>query len=266
MTTIVGPYNLAPNAANVLLGRGKLYFDAFVPNTLTRQGLQDLGNCTSFEVTDKPEVKEKYESMDPSSSLYARGVTRQTVSIKIVGDEFNPDNLARALNGTIQTITGAGAVIAAEAITPSGGAILGRYYSLAHRNITVLTDVKQASTSLVLGTDYAVDLVNGMIYLLPGSATIVPGDQLTADYTYGEYSYTSIAIATQGTIDGFLKYISNNVKGPNYVGDYWHVSFVPSGNLGFIADDFGNWTLEGECIADFVNHPSDPIGQMYQTS
>jgi hypothetical protein len=266
MTTIVGPYNLAPNAANVLLGRGKLYFDPFLPNTITRTGEQDLGNCTSFEVTAKPEVKEKYESMDPASALYQRGVVRNTVTLKIVGDEYTLDNLVTALNGSIEVITAPGATIAAEAITPSGGAILGRYYSLAHRNVTTLTDVKQASTSLVLGTDYTADLLRGRIYLLPTSPTIVPGDPLTADYVYGEYTYNAVAIATQGTVDGFVRYVSNNIKGPNYEGEFWHASFVPSGALAFIADDFGNFTIEGELIADFVNHPTEPLGHLIQTS
>jgi hypothetical protein len=264
MTAVTGPYSQAPNPNNVLLGRGKLYFDRFLPGTTTRTGEQDLGNCTALEVEVKPEVKEKYESMDPASSLYSRGVTRETVTIKITGDEYSPDNLQLATLGSITTVAAAGATIAAEQITPA--AILGRYYPLLNRNITTLTDIKQGSTALVLGTDYTADLVRGRIYLMPGSATIIPGTPVTADYIFAQYSYTAVALATQGTIDGFLRYISNDIKGPNYDGLWWHVSFVPSGGLAFIADDFGNWTMEGECIADPADHPTCPIGQLVQTS
>jgi len=118
MTAIVGPYNQAPNPANVLLGRGKVFLDN-LDALGNRTGMQDLGNCTAVQTENKVEIKEKYESMDPASSLYARGVTRQTVSIKITGDEFTLDNIARAMLGVVQQVTGPGATVAAEAFTIS---------------------------------------------------------------------------------------------------------------------------------------------------
>ena len=96
MTAIVGPYNTAPNPANVMLGRGMLYLDNF-DAAGNRTGQQAIGNVTTFDTENKVEVKEKYESMDPASSLYQRAVTRQTVMLKITGDEYTLDNLARAV-------------------------------------------------------------------------------------------------------------------------------------------------------------------------
>ena len=261
MPTVTGPYIQAPNPASVLLGRGKLFLDLFDASG-NRTGQQDVGNVTVFDVENKVEIKEKYESMDPASSLYARGVTRQTVTLKITGDEYTLDNLARVLLGTVETITAAGASAAAEALTPAGGAVLGRYYDLAHRNITALTDVKQGVTTLVLGTDYTADLPRGRIYLLPTSSTITPGSQLTADYTFGTYTYKAVNVGTIGTVDAYVRFIGNPVKGPVYEAEYWHASFTPTGTLGFIADDFGNWTLDGQIIADPVNLPTEPIGRI----
>jgi hypothetical protein len=263
MPTVTGPYTQAPNPASVLLGRGMVYLDNFDANG-NRTGQQAVGNVTAFDVENKTDIKEKYESMDPASSLYARAVIRETVHLKITGDEFTLDNIARALLGTVTPITAAGATIAAEIITPAGGALLGRYYDLANRNITALTDVKQGSTVLVLGTDYTADLVRGRIYLLPTSVTITPGSALTADYTFATYTYQSINIASKGTVDAYVRFIGNPVKGPTYEGEWWHASFTPTGVLGFIADDFGNWTLEGLIIADPIGHPLEPIGRLIQ--
>ena len=267
MTSIVGPYTQAPNPAAVLLGRGKVFLDSLDASG-NRTGMQDLGNCTSVETENKVEIKEKYESMDPASSLYARGVTRQTVSIKITGDEYTLDNLARVLLGSVVQVTGTGATVSAEAFTAGSpaGIVQGRYYPLAHRNITTLTDVKQASTSGVLGTDYTADLVRGIIYIIPGSTLFAAGVQLTADYIYGSYTYNAVNVATQGTYEAYLRFEGNPIKGPTYEAEYWHVSFTPTGQLGLIADDFGNWTLEGEVIADPVNHPTQPIGRLIQTA
>jgi hypothetical protein len=266
MTAVTVNPRTAPDPSNLVLGRGAIYFDRFVTNTSQRQGEFHMGNCTTFEVETKVETKEKYESMDHSSNLYQRGVTRQTTTLKITGDEFTPANLANALNGVVETISGTGASVTTEAITPAGGAILGAYYALAHRNITTLTDVKQASTVLVLGTDYTADLVRGRIYLLPTSVTITPGSQLTADYTYGNYSYPAVNLSQVGTVDGYIHFIPDNIKGPNWEAEYWHVQFTPSGNQGWIADDFGNWTLEGMVIIDPINHPTEPLGHLIQTS
>lgn len=241
MTSIVGPYNIAPNPANVILGRGKLFLDN-LDALGNRTGMQDLGNVTSFETENKVEIKEKYESMDPASSLYARGVTRQTVTLKITGDEFTLDNLARALLGTIVQVTGTGATVTAEAFTAGSpnGIIQGRYYPLAHRNITTLTDIKTGSTSGVLGTDYSIDLLRGIVYVIPGSTLFTAGVQLTADYIYGTYTYNAVNVAQVGTVDAYVRFEGNPIKGPTYEAEYWHVSFTPSGQLGFIADDFGN--------------------------
>ena len=60
---------VAPNAANFLLGRGALYFDRFVAGTMTRQGEAHLGNVTKLEITTTDEVKEKYSSMVSTSAL-----------------------------------------------------------------------------------------------------------------------------------------------------------------------------------------------------
>lgn len=263
MSTINGPYSQAPDPANELLGRGKLFIDKFDANG-NRTGQQDFGNCSVYEVEDKVETKEKYEQMDPESSLYARAVTRQTVTIKITGDEITLDNIATALNGTSEVITATGATITAETITPSGGAVLGRYYDLAHRNVTALTDVKQGSTTLVLGTDYTADLVNGRIFLLPTSVTITPGTALTADYTFGTYTYNAVNVASARSVDAYVRFIGNPVKGRIFQHEWWHVQFTPSGSLGWIHDDFGQLTIDGMVIADPVNHPTNPIGHIIQ--
>jgi len=65
-------------------------------------------------------------------------------------------------------------------------------------------------------------------------------------------------------VDGYLNFRGNPAKGPTFEGEWWHVSFTPSGSLGFIADDWGNWTLEGLVIADAIGHPTCPVGQIIQ--
>jgi hypothetical protein len=262
MTGITGPYSVAPNAANEYLGRAKV----FIAPWQSAGGIgaqQDMGNLTVFDMSVKDETKEKYESMDPTSVLYARAVIRQTVSLKMTGDELTLDNLGRALAGVIETITGAGAMVSAQPVTSS--VVLGRYYELGFRNITTLTDVKQGSATLVLGTDYTADLVNGRIYILPTSSTVTAGSAITADFTYGAYTYNAVNIARVGTLDAYVRLIGNPVQGPVYQAEFWHVQFTPTGQIAMIGDDFAQYELEGMIIPDLVNHPTEPLGHIIQT-
>jgi hypothetical protein len=45
--------------------------------------------------------------------------------------------------------------------------------------------------------------------------------------------------------------------------DLWHVNLNPGGAVGFIADDYGNWTLTGAILDDTANHPQSPYGLQY---
>ncbi|MBS0364905.1 MAG: hypothetical protein JSR67_03665 [Proteobacteria bacterium] len=260
---LTGPYSQAPSAGNLMVGRGAVLIDRF-DSSGNHTGLQHVGNVTALEVSDKAEVKEKYESIDHASNLYARAVIHQAYTIKLTGDEFTLDNLARALNGVVEQITAPGATVSAAAITPVGGVALGRYYFLGFRNVTTLTDVKQGASTLVAGTDYTVDLARGLVYILPTSVTVTPGSQLTADFVYGAYTYNAVNLGTIGTVDCYLRFNGDSATGPVFDAEWWHVQFTPTGQQGFISDDFGNWELEGMVIADLVNHPTEPIGRITQ--
>ena len=259
-----GPLATAPSGNNVLLGRGKLYGDrlSLVNGIYVRTGEIDLGNCTAFEITPKADVKEKYESMDANSSLYQRAVIRQTHSIKITGDEFALFNVANVLMGNTGQLTATGSTVSAEALTTAP--ILGAYYPTKHRNISSVTLHDGASTK-VLGTDYTVDAVSGRIYIVP-TGSILPTDTLTVDYTYSSYTLNYVEGGNQPSVDMYIRFKGAPVKGPTFEGEFWHVQFTPSGNLGFIVDDFGNWTIEGMCLLDNNLSPDGSLYRLLQTA
>lgn len=251
---------VAPNPANLLLGRGKVFFDRFLTNTTTKTGELDLGNVTTFEVTPSVQVKDKYESMDPSSLLYQRGVTRQDVKLKVTGDEFALANLAAVLLGNQAQLVQSSGTTTAGVLTALP--VNGAWYPTGQRDITV-TDVKQGSVTGVLGTDYNVDLVGGRIQIFTNGA-FAPATSTTWDGTQAAVTYNMVQGATVGTVDGYLRFVGNPIKGPTFEVECWHCSFTPTGNLSLIADDFGNWTLDGMLIADSADHPSEPYYHIIQ--
>lgn len=261
------PLAVSPSPTNLLLGKGKIYADRLklVSGVLTRTGEFDLGNCTMLEITPKATTKEKYESMDHLVNLYGRAVVESSTTVKITGDEFSLFNMAAALMGTQGTVTATGATLTAEVVTtaPQQGA----YYPLKFRNVSAVT-VKGGSTgttALTLGTDYALDLVTGRVQILAGGAVLVT-DTIKADYTYATYSINSVQGGTSPQINMFIRFKGDPVQGPTFEGEFWNVMFTPSGSTGFIADDYGNWTLEGMCISDPVNHPTEPVYRLLQTA
>jgi len=262
------PLATAPNSANLLLGRGKLFGDrlSLVNGVYVRTGAFDLGNCTAFEITPKASVKEKFESMDQASSLYGRAVIQQTHSIKITGDEYSLFNLINAVMGSQGQINVTGATVSG---TPgetvcAGTTQAGAWYSLQYREVSAVT-LKLGATTLVAGTDYILDAARGRVQILAGGAGVGAGP-LTAGYTYASYTYNTVQGGTQSSVRMYLNFLGNPVEGPTYEGEFWHVHFTPNGNLGFIADDFGNWTIEGMCIADQINHPTEPLYRLVQVA
>lgn len=264
---MTAPLATAPNGANVLLGSGKLYGDrlSLVNGIYVKTGEFDLGNCTTFTISPKASVKEKYESMDPARSLYSRAIIQQTHTLKITGDEYSMFNLANALMGSQGSINVTGATVSGspgETVTtnPQGGA----WYSLQFRQVSAVT-LKLGATTLVAGTDYTLDATRGRVYIIPGGAGANTGT-LTAGYTYATYQFNTVQGGNLSGVDMFIRFVGNPNKGPTFEGEFWHVQFTPSGDLGFIADDYGNWTIEGMCIADAINHPTEPLYRLIQTA
>lgn len=267
MTGIVGPTAVAPSAGNLLVGRGKIYGDDLnlVNGVYQRTGEYDFGNCTAFSIAAKAEVKEKFESMDANSQLYGRTAIKQTQTLKITGDEFSLLNLKNTTMGKVITQSVTGATVTGETLTTA--VIPGCWYPTRFRNISAIT-VHDASSTKTVGTDYTIDPLSGRIYMVPVSqgGSIAAGDTITIDYTYGTYTYSTISGGAKSQINMFIRFKGAPVQGPTFEIEAFNVMFVPSGETGLIADDYGNWTLEGMCIAgsspDPVNYPLYRVWQL----
>lgn len=262
--TIVVPYSQSPSGANEHIGRGIILFDPLDPITGLRSGaLRHLGNCEKVELSDKVEVKDKYESMDPQGNLYARAAVRQTVTLKITGDEITADNFAAAINGTVTRETVGATAIAGEALGPTAGLVGGQYYQLGQKNIDPAT---LALTAGALGTDFVItDPVAGLVYIVPGGA-LDGAVGVQASYNGLGYTFNTINVASKMTLDCYVAFYGSPVKGRTFHHEYWHAQFTPVGKLDMISDNFSTFELEGLLITDPVNHPTQPIGVVRQVA
>lgn len=212
-------------------------------NGVKTNGLRFVGNVTELRLTTTDEIREKFSSSEASSPLLKRVVSRRTVEFTAVMDEFTMENLSLAMMGTAP----ASAAQSVTAVTDMSIQAVqqGMYYDLGSRNIAaVVVTTDPAGTTYVLNTDYTVDLVTGLLYIVPGGG-IADDEDILVDFTRATATtITTIEGGASSLVEAYLHFESDNATGPNYRVKAERVSITPDGDLGFISDDFGNFTIK----------------------
>jgi hypothetical protein len=252
-----------PSGDNLLLGKGKVYFDRFDDGDPT--GERFLGNCTSLEMSHTDELKEKYSSCSPSSPLLKSVNIRRTMEFTLVLDEFSKENVALALMGT-NTVLAQGAGGPVSPHQDVVGVKQGCFYDLGKRNIKSVAVKKSGGTpTYVVDEDYTVDAVSGRIYIVP-AGDITDGYDLEVTYSWDADTSPVIRAGVSNVIEGFLRFIGDPACGPAYEVQVWKVSVTRDGAIGLISDDYANFTLKGKVLDDSVNHEDEPYFLAIQVS
>lgn len=251
---------IAADPTQLLLGRGKAYFDRFDASG-NSTGLRFLGEVAKLELTPTVQTKDRFTSTKAAGTKIAHNITQQTHTLAIEMLEYQADNIALALLGDNITLTQSGGSITAE--TVSAAPTAGKCYQLANRIVSalVLTTGAGGVTPVVIGTDYEiVDATIGLIHILPGSTVVTSANPLKAAYTAGAIAGgKQVQGGTVGKIQGRLVYIADPANGPGHDAEFWRVQIEPSGALAFLTDDYGSIPIKGELIDDSANHPTQPL-------
>lgn len=237
---------------NYTLGRGKIYFDKFLPGTTTPSGSERyLGNTPDFSLTFASSKLDHFSSDRGIKEKDASVILEVNRTGKLVTDNINPENIALFFFGTTDALAVIQATVANEPVGPADvGVELGMFYQLGQtdsnpggaRNIiypgsggTAFT-LKKGMTTLVRNTDYALDTALGRIEVLTTGTTVDDGDELTANYTVAASSRTRV-ISGSASIEGQLRFIAANPKGTDY--DYLlpYVTLSPDGDYSLKGGD-----------------------------
>lgn len=101
---------MAKEVKNYTLGRGKLFFARFLPNTKTPDGFLYFGNTPEFSLTIESEELDHFSS-DEGVKEKDDGVTLQiTRTGSLTTDNISPDNIALFFFGDTAVVTTASAV------------------------------------------------------------------------------------------------------------------------------------------------------------
>jgi len=261
------PY-AAPNAENVLLGKGKLLFDRFNATTGVREGYVHLGNCDTFELTTESDVVDNMNSMIAAGGVYKSVTRSKTVTVNIAGFEFSTANLAIAIMGTASTATQTTGTATAEVL--STNLTKGKFYRTAKRGITGITsavDISGTTTAtLTATTDFLLYDADAGIIQIPSSSGATATHTFAATYTYATLSLDSVLGGVASKIEGTLIFVPDPSTGPSWEITAWKVSLTPNGAVGFISEDFGKWSVTGKVMDDSAGTYGGSAASPYYTA
>jgi len=258
------PQNTA-NAADVYIGRGKVYVDRLDANR-ARTGERLVGVCDAFTIQTSDEVRDKYDTTQATSPLLKSVNGRRTTEISMLLSEWNPENLELAFMGTRTSYQQTGAS-ATNYVPPAARVKKGYWFPLEdpigtpRRSVsTVVVTGPSATPVYVAGTDYIVDTVIGRIYVIPAGA-IANGGGLEVDFAYATIAADVQPYVRGGVsnfIEAYVRVVGEPATGPTQHVQVWIASLSPDGELPLFGDDYGEFRIRGRVLSDAANHPNEP--------
>lgn len=211
---------------------GEMYFEPLVNGVY--MGERYLGNAPSAELSITPQKLDHYDADTNEVSKDFSFATRVDRTMAMTLDDMSEENAALFFSASASTVTQTAVAVVAEAINDIQP---GRYYQLGQsasnptgvRGVTGVA-VKLGAVTKTLGTDYLLDDTRGRIYILP-TGTLLAGDDLLVDYTPVANTRRRLASGAGTTVEGRMRFLANNLAGPNR--DYYFpsVSITPSGSF-----------------------------------
>jgi len=234
--------------ANYVLGRGKLFFDPFIPGTKTKTGQRYFGNTTEFNLTLESEKLDHFSSDSGIRTKDDSTLLELNRTGSFTTDDITAENLALFVLGDVSTVTQASTPVTGEAL---GVMIPGRYYQLGAstsnpvgvRGVSAVT-ITPSSGSAVAGTDYTLDADLGRIYIIGGVFDGVK--TATAAYTPAANTRERVTTNASASVEGELTFISHNAKGVQKDWVFPYVTVTPSGDFGLKSDDWQAMSFDFE--------------------
>lgn len=228
------------NGKQYVVGKGRLYFDQFLPGTKTSTGERYIGNTPELTTSSDEDTLDHYDA-DSGLNVKDESVTiEQNVTGQMTTDSVDADNVAMLFGGDIERATIAGAT----AITETHAAKLGRWIQLgvsdaqptgARKIVNVV--IKNGAATILIPNNFEIDLDLGRVYIESDAPGVVADDALI--FTYDQEASTRVLIVGKGTeVRGSLRFVSANPIGKQK--DYlWpYVKMSANGDFSLKGDEW----------------------------
>lgn len=243
---------MADHDNNYVVGRGKVYFDAFLPGTKTSTGERYLGNTPEFSLSQSEETLDHWDSDSAVKTKDAQVTISNESSGTIVTDNVSAENLALWFGGEgANTVSIAAAVGLTQSI-PS--ATPGTYIQLGTSDATPqghgFVDnvvVKKGATTVALLNNYEVNLETGQLYLLPDATDFAAGDALEVTYDVDVQTVDTV-ISKGQSVYGAVRFVADNAVGVNRDHFMPYVKLTADGDYALKGDDWQQMSFSLEIL------------------
>jgi hypothetical protein len=234
----------------LIIGRGKLFFDPFLPGTKTPTGEMYFGNTPELTTNNSADSVEHFSSEGGLKELDASVDLQVTSGVGFKCDHISLENVGLWLSGEydVQTIT------SHSPVDTLSGVKKGRYYQLGadatrpqgYRDIT-LTYVHDGAATITAPNNYDFDPDLGRLYIHPDAVDIDDGDNLTVSYTVAAGT-AQVASSGNKSLFGALRFISDNPVGNNRDWYWPYVKLSSDGDFGLKGDDWQAMGFTGKVL------------------
>lgn len=226
-------------------GRGEVYMEDIEAGG----GLMSIGNASQLDIAAEVNQQTQQDFTQPSGGLANSISSLSNVTLSITHLDVSPGNLARALRGTIDQITG-GTTVTDERHTANAGALIPFDNTpdiTDTSTITVTLQPDGTATSLSEGTDY--EVTRAGIRILDGWSGS-DGDEIGVDYTQTEASVVQALVEAGKEFRLVFDGLNEAQSGKAVTVVVHRAKFSPTSGLSLIGDDFGELPVEGEILSD----------------
>lgn len=259
-----------PNTSDYNLGRGIVYFGSIDSTTglVDASGYRDLGNAPEFTVTIDKEELEHFSSRAGLKVLDKNFVISQEVGLSFQLDELNFQNLGLFLSGNTATFDNGHDTTGTDIII-TAAIVQGRWYDIYNSNSSTakrrvynmgatgyaFTFENGSAAAAVEGTDYVLDRKMGRIQVKLGSSILANAGTLRMDVSAAATTpkdLDQVTALSQGTIEGALKFVSENPGTLNEQAEYqFHrVQIAADGELALISDEVTTMSFTGKALVN----------------
>lgn len=255
-----------PQTKDFKLGRGKVHFAEIDSTTGKPKGFRAVGNAPGLTVTLETEKLEHISSLEGLRTIDKELVISQKMSISLILDEINFQNLAIFFSGQSTTFTNSGG----SAITGSGNVTVvrqGEWYDLYAGATGTGERIYDIGVVTIVGsvenTDFEVDRVMGRIFIIQGG-NITPGaiDVDVAANGSAAATLDEVRGLTTTNVSVAMKFIEENAAFSDHLTEYqFHqVSLTAEGDHGLISgEEVAQMTLTGAAERNTLADPDSPF-------
>lgn len=243
-------------------GRGKVYLSER-DSTTGERGPTKVIICTdTLTLGLAEETFEHTNRCELVDAVDFRGSKSQSANLALTLSDLEDENFAVGVKGRQDQIGTPGTVT--NEVIPGDDAVDGDFWFLGgntpHHNITalVVTDSATSPATLVLNTDYEVDVFSGKVKFLDVSGLTQP-----FSFDYGYTDRAQVSFFTEASKEWWLTYDFKNKANAGAPGlvDLYKVQFSPFDNVDLQSEEIAIPTLNGTALVDPDKEDSDRLGR-----